>query len=72
MKPILLLVAVYSLILNQSNKKMEAKKFPPVKQVSTQAIAEKTRQGTSVVSGFRYGVVSYIGFYGASFARPLP
>jgi hypothetical protein len=74
MKPILLLVAVYSLILNQSNKKPETKKFPPVNQVQArpdQKIAGHSGQGQSVASGFRYGIVSYVGFYGASLARPM-
>jgi hypothetical protein len=76
MKPILLLVAVYSLILNQSNKKTEVKKFPPLKQVQATpnnniAGTGQAGDGQSVATGFRYGIVSYIGFYGASFARPI-
>jgi hypothetical protein len=74
MKPILLLVAVYSLILNQSYKKTEIKKFPPVKQVQAAPnnnIADQVSSGQSVASGFRYGIVSYVGFYGASLSRPI-
>jgi hypothetical protein len=74
MKPILLLVAVYSLILNQSNKRTEVKKISPVKQVGAMPnnnLADQASIDRSVASGFRYGIVSYVGFYGASFTRRI-
>ena len=69
MKQLLLLVAVYSLILNQSNKKTEPKKVAPAKQVQAtpnKNIAAQVRSVHSVASGFRYGIFSYVGYYGAS------
>lgn len=70
MKQLLLLVAVYSLILNQSSKKTEPKKDTPAKQVQAtpnKNIADQVRSRHSVASGFRYGIISSAGLYGVSF-----